>query len=224
MDHSHNHDHDHEHHDHEEVTSQKNYKLYLRVANLGAIMMGIGVVIVLFADTHLSVNDWLHALADNLSVYVMWYLAAKCARNAITPQQFDRYASWFNSYLLLGAIAVMVIEVWFVHHKHVNPFATSLMGVITFFSSHFQHQMLHSAHGHEEHAPTGRSGFKTTDQHVVVDRVIGAVVAITPWFIYFRAPFYEYVDKGASWFLIVYLSIVVSRNLWHQYQGKYLAH
>ncbi len=229
----HNHDHGHTHahgalcgHNHAEqkVPAQKNYKLYMKVGHWGSLAALLGAVIMYFAGTHLSANDWIHYLTDNLYAYVLAYFAHKCSEDLLSEKQFDHYTSWINSWMLLLGTVIMAGEILFKEHSRGNPLATSLMGVVLFMCSHFQHKLLHTAHGHEDHGPTGLSGFKTTDQHAKIDRLIGLVVIFVPGWIHFELPWYEKVDVWSSWSIVVYLSGTVSVNLWHQFHGRHPVH
>lgn len=219
MGHSHNHAHgEHRHHEHP-VSSEKNYKLYLDVANTGALYVAISMFLMFAADSHAAFGDVVHLFADVGTYYLMAWIAKLCHDGRISPAQFNRRVGMLNTALLFAAAGGVFVEVMIAHRENTIV-AMFLTGLVTYYGNHKQHQKLHHAHGHEEHAPTGVSGFRSIFQHVVVDKVFSGSVMVAAVWIGFQLPYHESIDRVIAWTLFALLMALGSRNVFDIYRGK----
>lgn len=208
------------HHHAHPIPPEKNYKLYRKVSHVSLFLAAISFVIMWNADSHVSFADWLHlAVADVATIYYMSYLAYKCHKGEIAAVRFNRLVSVLNTFLLFAAAAGVLVELQ-VAERHGSLLAMTLTGAFTFYGNWLQHRMMHAAHGHEHHQLTGLSGFKTIDQHFVVDMFFSGSVVVAAAWIFFQLPGYEYIDKYMAWILFTVLCALGVRNIWHMLHGK----
>jgi Co/Zn/Cd efflux system component len=175
--HTHNHHHVHAH----EVVPQKNYKLYFKVSHIGMLLVALSGMLMYLADSHAAFGDWLHGVADVATIYLMAYLAKECSAGRISPRRFDRLAGFFNTCFLFASSAGICVETFMANHE-TTFFGMIGTGVVMFFGSWYQHRVMHQAHGHEKHEATGMSGWKSIDQHFLVDMFMaGCVIGVALW-------------------------------------------
>lgn len=223
-DHTHEEGHDHGHHGHGhaigKILPEKNYKLYRKVSHVSLLLAIVSFVIMWVADSHVAFGDWLHAaVADVGTIYFMSHLAHKCYKGEITAARFNQLVSLLNTFLLFAAAAGVLVELQ-IAERHNSILAMTLTGIFTFYGNWKQHGMMHAAHGDEDHPATGLSGFKTIDQHFLVDMFFAGSVVVAAVWIYFQLPGFERIDKHMAWLLIAVLCMLGGRNVWHMLHGR----
>jgi Co/Zn/Cd efflux system component len=172
--------HMHHHHDHG-VVPQKNYKLYFKVSHIGTLIVLLSGGLMYWADSHAAFGDWLHGVADVGTVYLMSYMAKECSTGKISTKDFDRMVGLFNTIFLFFSSAGIVAETLFAH-RETTFFGMVGTGIVMLVGSWYQHRVMHQAHGHEKHASAGMSGWKSIDQHFLVDMFMAAcVIGVAIW-------------------------------------------
>lgn len=208
--------HDHYHH---HIPPQKNHALYFRVAHLGTVFTVATFILMWLSDSHTSFVSWLHAVADVGTIYLMACLARACAYYRITIAQFDKRVSRLNTLFLFLSAGIAWIEIELAE-RHAAALVMFGTGVVMFVGNYLQHNRMHEAHGHEKHEATGRSGFKTIDQHFIVDMIFDVgLIAAAVW-IYFSFPGYEYADRYIAFGEALLLCGLGCRNLYDMYEGR----